>query len=277
MFRDLLMAVHDKKNEIPMVLFLSQEPYIPWELAFVDPVFDPGAPPFLAGQTNMGRWVLGHGKALLPPVQVSIRNMAVVWGVYNRKPGWMRLLAAEQEAQDLRTEYGASSIDAEVAPVLSCLNGTPVADILHFAVHGIYDPQSCQQGLVLVDGNYIDPIQIKGSVLKNAPFVFLNACQVGSGDMLLGDYAGMAEAFLSAGASAVLAPLWSVKDTLAKDIAMAFYKKTFAGQPVAEALRHARRGYNRTGESSATCLAYQFFGHPGLKLQRETSSIEELL
>ena len=53
-----------------------------------------------------------------------------------------------------------------------------------------------------------------------APFVFLNACQVGSAGEMLGSYNGIAEAFLQAGATAVVAPLWNVDDTIAQKIAL---------------------------------------------------------
>ena len=48
-------------------------------------------------------------------------------------------------------------------------------------------------------------------------FVFLNACQVGAGQRVLGDYAGLATAFLSAGAAGVVAALWNVHDLAARE------------------------------------------------------------
>ena len=51
----------------PSILFLSAEPYVPWELAVVDPPLDPDLPPFLAAQATVGRWVLGQRRPPLPP------------------------------------------------------------------------------------------------------------------------------------------------------------------------------------------------------------------
>jgi CHAT domain-containing protein len=79
----------------------------------------------------------------------------------------------------------------------------------------------------------------------------------------------MAEAFLFAGASGVVAPLWKIKDTLAKQLALQFYEATFSGTAPAEFLRQQRRAFKDSADSaSATFLAYQFFGHPSLKLVR---------
>jgi CHAT domain-containing protein len=121
---------------------------------------------------------------------------------------------------------------------------------------------------MLTDGQTLDPFAVEGSDLGKAPFVFLNACQVGAGNKILGSYGGMAAAFLDAGAAGVVAPLWSVKDTIARDIAESFYRQTADGTVgPAAALREARKGFAAGPQAqSATYLAYQFFGHPALKL-----------
>jgi hypothetical protein len=275
----LLRAVAERVEGAPDVLLLSAEPYVPWELAKMEePLLDPAAPPFLAAQANVGRWMLpsqDRGRAAdsrqrprqPPPTEVVVTSMAVVSGVYD-KPGWSRLKEAEAEADDLNQRYQAVKVDAQTAAVLDCLDGTPPADLLHFAVHGTYDPAGLQDGLMLVDGEPLDPFDVKGAVLEKSPFVFLNACQVGSGNRVLGDYGGMAAAFLVAGAAGVVAPLWSVKDTIAREIALGFYTAAAGGTRPAEALREARKSFvAEAGPQSATYLAYQFFGHPALKLR----------
>ncbi len=255
----------------PTIFILSEEPYVPWELAIVDEA--PGSTAvdsrFLGAQASVGRWVLAQRRPRLPaPLEVSVGKMAVVSGIYDQ-PGWDRLLDAEAEAADLCQRYGGSAVDAEPRAVLRCLGGDPVADLLHFSVHGVYDPRSTTDGLVLVDGSSLDPFQVKGLALKAAPFVFLNACQVGAGSKLLGDYAGMAEAFLYAGASGVIAPLWSINDALARGVASRFYEKAFAGMAPAEVLREERGAFGEDSPS-ATALAYLYYGHPSLRLTRPT-------
>jgi hypothetical protein len=254
----------------PTVLLLSDEPYVPWELAFVeDPLVDPAAPPFLAAQAVVGRWPI-RSTQMPPPEKLSVAKVAVVSGVY-QKPGWRRLEAAEHEAAFLVGErFGpavATAVDAAPDPILSCLDGTPAADLLHFAVHGSFDPNGAANGIVLVDGSYLDPMEVRGTKLSRRPMVFLNACQIGQGQAVLGDYAGMAEAFLAAGASAVIAPLWSINDQLAKDAALAFYRGSDRMKP-AEALRRGRTGpVAAERPPPAIALAYQFFGHPGLRVR----------
>jgi CHAT domain-containing protein len=111
---------------------------------------------------------------------------------------------------------------------------------------------------------------VRGCEHLAAQFVFINACQVGSGDQILGGYAGLAAAFLYAGAAGVVAPLWSIDDDAARAIALRFYERTLkTGDQPAEVLRSERAEFGRAGgPTSATCLAYQFFGHPAMRLKR---------
>jgi CHAT domain-containing protein len=271
-FWDLLRevnAIAGAAGRKPSLFILSEEPYVPWELAALDPPLDRGLPRFLGAQACVGRWVLGQRRPILPPpIEVAVGSMAVVSGVYEQ-PGWNRLLEAEQEAASIASTYSATSVQARTADVLDCLAGKPQADALHFAMHGIYDPNSVLNGLVLTDGLTLDPLQVKGNAFNSPIFVFLNACQVGSGNKILGDYSGMAEAFLYAGAAGVVAPLWSIKDTTAHEIAVRFYSEAFAGTPPAEVLRRERAGFgSAAGTNAATCLAYIWFGHPSFRLNR---------
>lgn len=259
-------------GRIPTVLIQTREPYIPWELAVVEWPPKEGRSPILGARAAVGRWILPQGPSgpsLPPPTAVKVRSMAVVSGDY-RRAGWARLPQAQKEAKELESEFKAKRIDAAEGPVLDLLKGKPRAQALHFAIHGKFSPESQEQGMILVDGN-IEPDTVRGTVLHGTPFVFLNACQLGAADRLLGDYAGMAQSFLVSGASAVIAPLWNVRDTLAREISLDFYRTVYGsaehGERISagEALRRMRAQF--TGRSqNATYLAYQLYGDPKLAL-----------
>jgi hypothetical protein len=280
-FWDLLRAANAATPGLPTVLFLSQDPFIPWELAVLDePLFDAEAAPFLGAQAVVGRWVQPGDRQtrprLPPPAELEVGRMSFVTGVYSGATAPRRLKEAEAEVEELQTEFSqdgpadrVTKVDAKLGEVLACLRDDPGADLLHFSLHGRFDPSGLEDGLLLIDNKWLMPAQVKGTNLRRGPFVFLNACQVGQGNDVLGVYAGMAEAFLFAGASAVVAPLWSVDDKVAHDIALSFYQATLrdgSDTPAAEVLRRERAKFTR-GEQAATYLSYQFFGHPEMRLR----------
>ena len=109
---------------------------------------------------------------------------------------------------------------------------------------------------------------MKGGSLAESPLVFLNACQVGTGQETLGDYAGLAESFLFAGASAVVAPLWSIDDGVASALAERFYTGRSPARALAEIVRSERAAFGTGADpNSSTLVAYQFFGHPEMHLE----------
>ena len=50
----------------------------------------------------------------------------------------------------------------------SASSGKPPADVLHFAVHGTYAPTGVLEGLILVDGERLDPMVVKGCAFARA-------------------------------------------------------------------------------------------------------------
>jgi hypothetical protein len=252
----------------PTLLLCTSEPYVPWELAAVPDRWDGEAPPYLGAQASVGRWIYREqGRTPVPPSHVDARSMVVVKGQY---AGSRRLAEAEAEAEDLRAAYGATVVRAELNAVLGCLTGQPRAEVVHFAVHGRFDPSGLRAGILMDDiETTLDPVSVYGVEESPVRVVFLNACQLGQGETMLGDYAGMVAAFLRMGATAVIAPLWKVDDTVARGVATRFFAAVLAGQHPSDVLADERRAAAiGAGEGSAdgTRLAYLFFGHPRLRL-----------
>jgi serine/threonine protein kinase len=266
---ELLGAVAKKTKGPPTVLINSVDPYVPWELAVLPRPLDPTLPPFLGAQATVGRWVVdAESPPPTPPLpREPSLSMAVISGVYDR-PGLTRLKAAEEEAKRLADDHRATPVNANLGTVLACLEAQPISDLLHFAMHARMQFGGFRNGLVFENEQVLHPITIEGLEFESAPFVFLNACQAGASDELLGDYAGLAAAFLRAGASAVVAPLWAINDTVAKDIALRFYDDVFAtGADIAGYFREERARFSKEAQPmSTTHLAYIFYGHPTMRL-----------
>jgi len=271
------------------VLLLTEEAFVPWELAVLPgeplgPTFG-GSSPFLGAHLAMSRWPLLPGRPRPTPQRThTITRQAVLSARYDELAYWPKLPEAEAEAKRLSTEYSPMhTIDPLWDDVTRCLKGDPPVDWLHVALHGQFDPQGTDDGLVLLQGvapdlsqQFLTPSQVTSFRMPNRLFVFLNACQVGAGNQELGNYAGMAVALLKAGACAVVAAPWNVDDVVASEVSKRFYAEVFANPPVtvAEALRRIRAEYTEDkvhmdpAHAQSTMLAYQLFGHPRLLLER---------
>ena len=149
----------------PVLLVVSEEPYVPWDLAMVPEALrlDPESPPLLGCQLVTGRWMppdatdgLNPGHPILPPpVAVDVASMAVV--VHRADEGFAPLPAALEEAERLRTDFGAVVVPARVEEVAALLEErygaggrVVVPDVLHLACHGEADPAApSRSGLLL--------------------------------------------------------------------------------------------------------------------------------
>jgi hypothetical protein len=283
------------------ILLFSEEPYVPWELA-VDPDGWPSAlqttAPFLGAHTAISRWFFGEVPPPKPrPVPaMDVREKVLVSAHYDGIAGimkWSGLPEAEAEVEQLATFLapGVAIVPPDLHDVLKLLEGTPPADLMHFALHGNFDPLGIQGGLVLLktDGGQttaqlLQENHVIGKKLAKEPFVYLNACQVATGGTAtFGGYGGLAAAFLTAGARGVLAPLWNIQDGTASTLASEFYGLSAGDErlPAAEILRRFRARYTpeavsgRKPDVNATLIAFQLFGHPGLRLFPEVARVPE--
>ncbi|MPZ51531.1 MAG: CHAT domain-containing protein [Acidimicrobiia bacterium] len=298
-FWEVLDKVWRAVDDIPSVLLVSSDPYIPWELAstdeeYLDPeLTDDSLPMTLGAQVRMGRWIppgpkspRGMERPSLPPAPVvDVNLMALVVGDYLAERGQRPLPYAMKEGRALEERYPTvwrsatlEQIDELFDDRLRERRESLKVQAVHIACHGEVDGTNPEHnGIVLSDDNRrLTALMIRGSTLSRSsePFVFINACQVGQADQALSDYGGLAGAFIKEGASAFIAPLWSVNDVIAHDSALEFYRLTLDdGIPVGEAMRQIRAGYDTEADIPAsTPLAYVFYGHPDLTLTLDSES-----
>jgi hypothetical protein len=274
-----------KRVRTPTVLINTQEPHIPWELALMREPFDDRRLPFLAAQTIVGRWVPGEpstqGARTRPPQQPPrpkdpARGMAVIVGAYGERAGWPRLRYSTREGNELRRRYGAVRVRANARSIAELLK-TGSVDVIHVAMHARGGPGRLFNGLVTNDGQPLAIGVIEGLTFdsERPPFVFLNACEAGAGFTLLGQTAGIAQAFLRAGAAGVVAPLWEIGDKIAARVPPPFYARAFGdGVQVADHFRDQWTRFEAEDEPlRATHLAYVFYGHPRMLLRAERPTV----
>lgn len=114
---------------------------------------------------------------------------------------------------------------------------------LHLATHGVLDSANPGQSyLVMGNQGRLAVSDIYGLTLPEVRLVTLSACQTALADLDPGsEISSLADAFGVAGASSVVASLWSVEDRATQKLMLAFYGQIRQGQSLAQALRHAQQ------------------------------------
>lgn len=259
---DAYWAMRDALGDGFTIQFLTDEPYIPWEL--MRPVKDGDLTRLLAETHPVARGFLKHPDRLHPvlPIYGDILTMAPDYT--KRKPPAPPLVAAGEESVMLQAKFRARPIAPAFArriiEVLADRDRTPVR-ILHFAGHGQCDSQAEYSRLACEDTD-ITVAQVRRQETKLGElyhtFVILNACEVGATGDVLGEVGGWADAFAYRNFSGFIAPLWAVFDDHAKLAMQTFFEAILVnGKPVGEALRDVRASY---GEYSPTFLSYVYYG-----------------
>jgi tetratricopeptide (TPR) repeat protein len=180
----------------------------------------------------------GHGGPL---------ERAVVFGNPALKDPALALPAAEHEARRVASVFPASRLflgaDARAARFFE---EAPQADLLHLACHATFHPEHPLLSALLLapDGagtGAVEAHQICNLDLK-ADLVTLSACETALGDQAEGnEHLGLIRAFLTAGATSVVASQWEVEDEATARLMEAFYEGLRTGLGKAAALRHAQR------------------------------------
>jgi len=129
---------------------------------------------------------------------------------------------------------------------------------LHIATHGIVDDREWWRSALVFYGKsdgyedgLLSPPEIALLEL-DVELAVLSACQTGLGLMQQGSgVMGFIDAFLAAGAKAVVASIWNVDDRAAAKFMSRFYRHLAAGMKPASALRRAKLDFLNSG-----------YGHP---------------
>jgi len=184
--------------------------------------------------------------AVQPPDEEKASQGMVAFG----NPTGANLPSAEEEVKGI----------AQVFPSTEVLFGPDVTKktleapdrlskrIVHFATHGILNASTPLDSYIqLATGGSPESAQLTLGEIGGLPFnkvdlVTLSACEtaVGNREPDGGEVTTLAHAFSSAGATTVLASLWSVGDESTKEFMMEFYRQLAAGTSKAAALQSAQ-------------------------------------
>jgi len=177
-------------------------------------------------------------------------------------PGRARLRHSRAEVRDLADAVAGASLilDGRRATESAFKRWAGQYALLHLATHGSFNKSNPLFSSLELEPEGEEDGQLHVyevlSLRLRADLVTLSACQtaLGAGDLAdtpAGDeFLGLTRAFLSAGASSVLASLWEVDDRSTAQLMRRFYAD-LSGRTKAEALARAQRGLREAGGRSA--------------------------
>jgi tetratricopeptide (TPR) repeat protein len=170
--------------------------------------------------------------------------------------------AVRDEASGVARDWSARIVLAEgaarPAAVLQSLQMRPA--VLHVAAHAVLNPwRPARSALLLAPDADGSPWWDAGRIARQrieVDLVVLAACQSARrASPWRSGLTGLADAFIDAGADAVLGSLWSVQDAQSRDMMTRLYAH-LPGQPVAEALRLAQLESLRAGQPPSMWAAW---------------------
>jgi hypothetical protein len=160
--------------------------------------------------------------------------------------GQAPLPGALQEAALAHAAVGGTLLsdeDATADKVRTALTRHPW---VHFACHGVQDPQRPSRGRLLLPGGALTVLDVARLDLPGAEFAYLSACETAVGGTTLPDEAlHLAGSLQLAGFSQVIGTLWRADDESCAQIAQGVYAALAdagpGAPPAALALHHATR------------------------------------
>ena len=254
----------------------TEEPAIPWELMIPYRHTEAGTEyrQPLGVELAIGRWVGDpssdprQGNPHQAPLQIGPLATSVVIAPDYTSASLVLERAPAEVALVLDHLPGTRVTPARYDPIDAGLGATD-AGLLHFVGHGRAESRGAHV-LVLEGEETLSSTALRGMEGARSfgtrchPVVFLNGCEVGRLKPALAGVDGFAKTLIRQGARGVIAPLWSVTDTVAHEVAAEFYDQ-HARHPdqalgkVFQAIRS--RAYDPQGGQDSYA-AYAFFGDP---------------
>ncbi len=184
---------------------------------------------------------------------------------------------ARREARSIARTFGGASrlrLGEEASETMLRTDlASPEATyaIVHFATHAVVDVADPARSAILLasdattDG-LLTPAEIATLDLSGR-LVVLSACRTAAGEAIGGEGPlSLARAFLRAGAAAVVASRWPLRDDEAAKFFDAFHRAGGQGATVAAAARVARRARFEAGSPAALWAGVAVIGDPALPL-----------
>jgi CHAT domain-containing protein len=222
------------------------------------------------------RFALTNTPSLLSPCRqirqaaapvVRLLNVAIVADPTENLPG---ALSEGYDIRRLLKERGISSELLANCTVDRFRDALRTYGFIHFAGHTSFSRQDPASSCVILKDGPLTALEI-GSTRINGSAIVLSSCSSGRGGQSedIENPFGVCNAFLLAGASAVIATNWLAEDGSSDLMMTSLYRALLASDAdsLAELLRRFRCELLKDGEPVARWAMYSLWGHPFVRVQ----------
>jgi hypothetical protein len=221
-----------KPREQPLrIIVKSDKLYVPWNLLYIDGALSSRIPEFACGFLGFRHQVVQQIENLFTP---PLNDFGVAQPLIVSQQRDITLPIHAHLDEFLQTLAGqVVIIERDHQAFTQAIQRGDCDDhILYFCCHGSRAPKKGEQpSLTISHGEKLYPDHIRDLMLEghfvNQPFVVINACYAGEYGEALHDAFG--PAFLSRGASTILAPAVTIPKTYAARYARAVFEELFHG------------------------------------------------
>ena len=282
----LRKVLWDARESLETIQVISDEPFIPWELAYLK---EPGKKAvrnsYFLAEKGLVRWLADADH--FPPQRLRLRDGKASYVIPDYPPDSGHQLPGAQAERVMLTEVlSANPITPVSSMVLDAIEMPGRFDILHFACHGLANPNLIWDSGLLMEGKMKNGSYLQDNLLSSeveafaglqepdgsgGPLVFLNACQVGRQGYNIAGTGGFAKAFVKSGAGAFISTHWSVGDSSALDFSKTLYNQLLAGNNMMTAVAAARKAAKNMEEM--TWLSYVVYGDPLRKINERVEQM----
>jgi CHAT domain-containing protein len=188
--------------------------------------------------------------------------------------GLPTLRFADEEVRSVARLYRAQPLPSGRATRAEFLKRAGAYDMLHIAAHAELNAIRPLFSRILLtpekgDNGALDVREVYGMDLAGTNLVVLSACHTQLGMHSKGDdIVGLNRAFIYAGASSVIASLWTVDDRATNFLMKTFYRRLNQGLSKAAALKAAQAATRKKYPHPYYWAAFVLTGDPGTSVRR---------
>ncbi|NVM28949.1 MAG: CHAT domain-containing protein [Candidatus Helarchaeota archaeon] len=259
--KDCTNVLRDLLKQHEFLLFLTDDPFVPWELITIEDV-----PVCLVN--SVGRIIAGADiKTDYKKVEKDIIDILFIADPLGDLP------SARVEIKNILNELKPAidkgyidpivleGNDATTSKILEIMKQTEV-EIIHYAGHAFFnDAVPEESGLILTDK--VLTAQALSKTLNYVPeIIFVKACESAQTSSNYDKVSGIAQGFIEAGIKIFIGSLWPIDDRDASNFSYSFYHNLLQEKTVGECILASKQELYNNLKSAYGWASFILYGNP---------------